>query len=152
MRGILLKASKMLPGEFYGYTKSELSHGSEQAERVGWWWPQEDHISALALRFLFCWEYHNGVHRRPEEKLGTAWAVQNNLPIKATFLFKLKSTFCNETWKLRYKWVLPVTVYFLESPIALRRTEYQISERRTTVIFPDTYSPKRKALWSYKLQ
>lgn len=75
MRGILLKASKVLPGEFNGYAESELSHGSGQQERVGPWWLREGHISGLASRFLFCWEYDKHVHGCPEDKLGTAPAV-----------------------------------------------------------------------------
>lgn len=107
------------------------------------------HRSALALQSLFVDSITNWAHGRPKETHGTAWAVQNNLTIKATFLLKPKSTFCNERLKLRHQWVLPASVYFLQFPVALGRNENWISKTRTRVILLDTYSPKHEAPRSY---
>lgn len=117
---------------------------------MGWGWARKRHRSALALQSLFVDSITNWAHGHPKETQGTAWAVQNNLTIKAIFLLKPKSTFCNERLKLRHQWVLPASLYFLQFPVALGRKENWISKTRTRVILLDTGSPKHEAPRSYE--
>lgn len=115
-------------------------------------WSQEGHSSAFAVLFLFHRKYHSQVHGHPEEILGTAGAVQNNLSIKTTLLLKLKSTLRNERLKLRYQWVLPAPVYFFQFPIALCMTGNWLSKIRARVILLDPCSLKWEAPRSWKLE
>lgn len=67
MRGILLKAFQMLPGEFYGRAVRAQPCLKTQ-DRVEWWQPQEAHISDFALLFDFFF-----VDRITTEFTGTLW-------------------------------------------------------------------------------